>query len=249
MESVLLIIEEDKGHSDLIVQCLIKDHYYVSCTFTAQEGLDSVYRRYPHLIIMDLNLSLMNGIEVIRKLKSDFETRTIPIIAISSDPKLREAALQAGAHAFLGKPIEEDELRAAIASVLRRKLKVLFVDDDVDILELLHRSFEKKYDILTSQDAEDAYQTYLKEDLNLIVTDIAMSELTDGIKLIKQIRKNDARTPIVVTSGICADQLKNCMQNGADNIMEKPFDVFDLGYTIQKVLKAHFPLSFEQKKP
>ena len=75
---------------------------------------------------------------------------------------------------------------------------------------------------------EDAYEIYLKEPVNLIVTDIAMNKTT-GLKLIQKVRKLDQRTPIIVTSGICVDQLKDCMQCGADNILEKPFDVFDLG--------------------
>jgi two-component system cell cycle response regulator len=77
----------------------------------------------PDLVLLDLNLPDMSGIEVLVRLKQNPLTRRIPVVMFSSehDPSQRLAALQAGAADFLGRPIDDETLLARLRGLLRAR--------------------------------------------------------------------------------------------------------------------------------
>ena len=75
---------------------------------------EKIRKARPELIILDMLLSGHDGREICRKLKSQEETREIPVVMISAHPDARDASLQAGADDFLGKPFNVDELLGVV---------------------------------------------------------------------------------------------------------------------------------------
>lgn len=88
------------------------------------EGLKKAKAELPDTILVDIKMPKMDGFEVCKRLKSDEDTRGIPVImlaAIKTDSRSRVKGFQAGAEAFLSNPIEEAELVAQINVMLRIK--------------------------------------------------------------------------------------------------------------------------------
>jgi signal transduction histidine kinase/CheY-like chemotaxis protein len=89
---------------------------------TGLDGLASVRARRPHLILLDMHLPDISGLELLRHFKSDPDTASIPVIVVSADalgPQI-DAALAAGANRYLTKPVDVSELLAAIDDLLAR---------------------------------------------------------------------------------------------------------------------------------
>jgi len=92
----------------------------VSMTGTA--GLAAVRARLPHLILLDMHLPDLSGLELLRRLKADPATVTIPVVVVSADATAQQvdSALDAGAVRYLTKPVAVNELLATIDDLLDR---------------------------------------------------------------------------------------------------------------------------------
>jgi CheY-like chemotaxis protein len=89
---------------------------------TGLDGLASVRQRLPHLILLDMHLPDISGLELLRHLKGDPATATIPVIVVSADATAQQvdAALDAGAVRYLTKPVAVNELLATVDDLLDR---------------------------------------------------------------------------------------------------------------------------------
>jgi chemosensory pili system protein ChpA (sensor histidine kinase/response regulator) len=96
--------------------------YAVDSAADGVDALECVGRRTPSLVLVDLEMPRMNGVELVRALRERPATRTVPVIMITSrsSPKHRRLALEAGVDVFLTKPYTDDALAAHIAELMQR---------------------------------------------------------------------------------------------------------------------------------
>jgi CheY-like chemotaxis protein len=89
---------------------------------TGAEGLAAVRARLPHLILLDMHLPDMSGLELLAQLKRDPSTTPIPVVVVSADATAQQvdAALDAGAVRYLTKPVAVNELLVTIDGLLDR---------------------------------------------------------------------------------------------------------------------------------
>jgi len=106
----ILIVEDNEQNLYLTTFLLEKQGYEVIQARNGQEGLDTAAAQRPDLILLDIQLPLMDGYEVARRLKQTQETRSIPIVAVTSYAMAgdREAILLAGCEGYIEKPIDPD---------------------------------------------------------------------------------------------------------------------------------------------
>ena len=118
----LVLIGEDEPDNQVILQTVVESLVGVRAE-VAGDGLAvlaSVERERPRMILLDLMMPGLDGLQVTRHLKGDPLTAAIPIVAVSAmaRPDDREAALAAGCDAFVRKPFELDDLEAVIRTYL-----------------------------------------------------------------------------------------------------------------------------------
>jgi two-component system cell cycle response regulator DivK len=118
----LVLIGEDEPDNQVILQTVVESLVGVRAE-VAGDGLAvlaSVERERPRMILLDLMMPGLDGLQVTRHLKADPLTATIPIVAVSAMARVddREAALAAGCDAFVRKPFELDDLEAVIRTYL-----------------------------------------------------------------------------------------------------------------------------------
>jgi len=120
-KQVILNIDSDQGGREEFTRILRQAGFDVIEAGSGKEGL-LLARQKPDLILLDVNLSDMHGLEVCRRIKTDPETRWIPVLqisAISTSSKDRAAGLDGGADAYLTAPVTPDLLVATIRALLR----------------------------------------------------------------------------------------------------------------------------------
>ena len=107
MKPTVLVIEDNDQNLYLISFMLRKAGFSVFEARNGQEGIDIACRRLPDLILLDIQLPLMNGYEVARRLRMIEEVKSIPVIAVTSYAMVgdREKALDAGCTGYIEKPI------------------------------------------------------------------------------------------------------------------------------------------------
>lgn len=113
----ILIVEDSELNIDLLVQ-ILEDDYTLVIARDGAEGIASVEKDNPDLVLMDISLPVMDGLEAARMIRKRY--KELPVIGLSAHAMQgdKEEALAAGCNDYLTKPIDEDILLSKLASYL-----------------------------------------------------------------------------------------------------------------------------------
>jgi DNA-binding response OmpR family regulator len=113
-EASILVVEDEPNSREMVTQFLVNRGYHVRAAQDGAEALFMVQEQAPHLIVLDLYMPGVNGIEVIKALKRRDFRGSIIVLTGSQDEKLLEQALELGSVDVIGKPVDLDRLMLAI---------------------------------------------------------------------------------------------------------------------------------------
>jgi two-component system cell cycle response regulator DivK len=119
----VLIIDDSQSNLILTATILSRAGHTAFQAGKAMDGIEIAREKHPDLILMDLGLPDIDGITATHILKTDPQTRTIPIIALTGfgSDKDKAHALAAGCDGFLAKPFDSKELLAQVQSMTRHR--------------------------------------------------------------------------------------------------------------------------------
>ncbi len=120
MAKLILIVEDEPRNLKLVRDLLQVSGYTTIEATDGKQSVDLAKARKPDLILMDIQMPVMDGLEAIRILKADATTRNIPILALTSYAMKgdKERILEAGCNGYLAKPIDIQELLKKVAQYL-----------------------------------------------------------------------------------------------------------------------------------
>lgn len=118
----ILVIEDDSSVCALLFACLSKAEFRTTIVETGEEGLRLIEERPPDLLILDLNLPGMNGLDVCRSLRRDPWTSNIPVMMLTAQSEEQDVidGLEVGADDYMTKPFSPKLLVARVQALLRR---------------------------------------------------------------------------------------------------------------------------------
>ena len=121
-EGKVLIVEDNPVNMELAQDLLEIQGYQVQTAATAEEGIRIAHAEIPDLVLMDISLPGMDGLEAMRRLKREPDTRNIPVVCMTAHAMEgdMEKAMQEGASGYITKPIDTREFAAQVASYLNQ---------------------------------------------------------------------------------------------------------------------------------
>ncbi len=262
----ILVIEDDLLNLKLCRSLLQMESFNILVAETAEEGLRIAREEHPDLILMDIQLPGMDGLQATRLIKQNPDLQDIPVIALTAhamDGDDRKA-YAAGCCDYITKPIEvrsfSDTLnqylqnstqpaselsqtpqlsQKSYSSKLYRK-KILIVDD-----ELLNRKLlcgmlaDEPYNLTTAANAAEALASIEKQTPDIILLDIMMPVM-DGFELTRRLKKSPETKdiPIILITALTEynDKIKG-LAAGADEFLNKPVQAEELLTRIQSLLR------------
>ncbi len=119
---VVLLVEDDEDLGELVKYNLEKQQFKVDWVLDGKEALEKIKKRRYDLIILDLMLPGMSGLDLCKRLRSDSPNRDTPVIMLTalSDEDTKVKGFSTGADDYVTKPFSMKELLARIEAVLRR---------------------------------------------------------------------------------------------------------------------------------
>ena len=163
MPSRVLIAEDEPDIRDLLAFHLEREGFEVALAATGDEALRQVSASVPDLLLLDLMLPLVNGLDVCRRLRADPRTASLPIVMLTArgEELDRVLGLELGADDYIVKPFSPKEVVARVRAVLRRSRLPdgarristgrLTIDSDRHTVEVAGASVEltpKEFDLL-----------------------------------------------------------------------------------------------------
>ena len=121
---LILIVDDNPANVEILEMRLLANHYDIITATDGEMGLAMAGEKHPDLILLDIMMPKMDGLEVCRRLKGDPSLPFMPIILVTAKSESKDvvAGLEAGGDEYLTKPVDHAALVARVKSMLRIKL-------------------------------------------------------------------------------------------------------------------------------
>ena len=129
----ILVVDDEMDILEIIRHALNKEGFEVHIAANGFQALEQTRKIKPDLILMDVMMPVMDGMEACRQLKEDSETQNIPIVFLTarSEEFAELAGFEAGADDYIAKPIRPRVLMSRLKAILRRKNAIQTIDHEV----------------------------------------------------------------------------------------------------------------------
>jgi two-component system, sensor histidine kinase and response regulator len=143
-EPKILIVDDNPDIVQMVSKLLHTNGYAVSAAGDGEEGLRKALAEKPDLIVLDVMMPKMDGLEVCRRLKNSETTRLIPVVLLTSKdyPEDKVSGLSSGADDYITKPFETKEFVARIRGIIERQIlrEKLIEEDTLEAMEKMLES-------------------------------------------------------------------------------------------------------------
>ncbi|MEO0411915.1 MAG: PleD family two-component system response regulator [Pseudomonadota bacterium] len=126
MTARVLIVDDVMPNLRLLQAKLDREYFEVITAQSGQDALDQIEREHPDIVLLDVMMPDMDGLEVCRRIKKNPDTAYLPVVLVTAldQPQDRVAGLEAGADDFLTKPLDDVSLYSRVRSLVRLKLTI-----------------------------------------------------------------------------------------------------------------------------
>ena len=241
----LVLIIDDNNGMRAYLRSILQDHYNVSEAVDGQQGLERARREVPKLVVCDVMMPVMDGLEFTRRLKADTATSHIPVILLTarSLSEQREEGYGTGADSYLTKPFTGSLLLARIDNLIhsRTLLRSLFSGNS--------KEEEKEEEMLGAQD--QTFVTRLREVIrdNMGDSDFSVERIGEEIglsrvQLYRKVKALTGQTPVELLRKARLERSRRLIEKTEKSVSEIAYEV---GFTspsyFNKCFKDEFGIS------
>ncbi|WP_319469502.1 response regulator [uncultured Pseudodesulfovibrio sp.] len=254
----ILVVDDSKSVRFALQTNLVEAGFEVVLGVDGEDGLKRALHGDFDLIVTDVDMPKMDGIELCSRLKAEFKTSHIPIIVLSTrdSDKQVEDGFRVGADAYLSKAGDMQENIGRIRDVLQARSfltgsRILVADDSSSIRLFLKAELSNEgFIVETVADGKQALERVPDFKPDLIISDLMMPEM-DGSDLCRALKKDErfSRIPVIIMSTLSDKPLmRRLMREGAATFLVKPFSVAQLSIVIEEIFSSNFRLLLEEKE-
>ena len=241
----LVLIIDDNNGMRAYLRSILQDHYNVSEAVNGQQGLERARREVPKLVVCDVMMPVMDGLEFTRRLKADTATSHIPVILLTarSLSEQREEGYGTGADSYLTKPFTGSLLLSRIDNLIhsRTLLRSLFSGNS--------KEEEKEEEMLGTQD--QSFVTRLREVIrdNMGDSDFSVERIGEEIglsrvQLYRKVKALTGQTPVELLRKARLERSRRLIEKTEKSVSEIAYEV---GFTspsyFNKCFKDEFGIS------
>ena len=256
----ILIVDDDEAFCRCIQDGLEQTgKYKVIVTTNPEEGVSAARHHKPDLIFLDIMMPKMSGFDVLKALKKDSPTVSIPVVMLTSldIEKAKLKTMRSYSAEYIVKPVSREDLEAVIEKNLpgeatqkaeagiqrspgrdgqpNNGIKVLVVDDEKATCELIETFLVSAgFRVRTCQDTGSVLALIKKEKFDVVMLDLVMPGV-DGMEILSEIKAQVSKTKVIVLTGVNDPEvIRDVINLKADDIIIKPFSLNQLRVTLSK---------------
>ena len=182
--SLILVVDDYQVHRDLICQTLKTEGYRTATASNGFEALKLIAATPPDLVLLDVNMSGMDGVQVLKRLRADPRTELLPVILVSaqSESENKVQGFDAGASDFLCKPWAAPELLSRVRAHLRAKVLTDELENVEQVLFMLAKVVEAR-DAYTMDHTERVANYAMAIGRDMLLSSEELAALSKGAML------------------------------------------------------------------
>ena len=226
---LVLVVEDNDRDAKLIETYLINEGFRVARAANGREGFDMAARLRPQVITMDILMPVMDGWQLLEKLRGDCRLNNVPVLIVSMLHEYQKG-LAFGASEVLLKPFDPENLvdivrnLAGSSAYCQPASTVLVIDDDPRAVDLIEQNLRAKgHNVLKAHGGAEGLKTAREEKIDLILLDLMMPEI-DGFEVVKKLKENPGlkNVPVIILTAkiLTADDFKK-LRGLVESVREK----------------------------
>lgn len=235
-----LVIVEDSTDVSQYLEAILKQEYHIELAENGKSGLEKTTSLIPDIVLSDVMMPEMDGIEMLGKIKADFRTSHIPVVLLTAkaDIDSRLIGLERGADAYIAKPFNENELHIQLNNLVQQRKK-------------LHKRYASFAKFPETNDlaikTEDAFMIKVREILDKNIS----NEDFDINNLCRELAVSHAqlyRKFKSISNQTIADYFKLLRLYKAKELLSKPeLNITQIAFTVGFKNLSHFSREFTQQ--
>ena len=236
----LLLIVEDNPDVTAYISSFLQDDYRIITAENGESGLKKVLEKFPHLVISDVMMPVMDGFELCRKLKSDQNTSHIPVILLTAkaDMESKIDGLEFGADDYVTKPFDAKELHVRVRNLIEQR-------------KMLHEKFSRMIEVKPGEIAANSMdEQFLERLLNIFEDHVDQSDFSteDFAREVGMSRSSLHRKLQAVTNQPTHEFLRTLrLKRAAQLLQQSAGTVTEIAYAVGFNSPSHFSRIFRQQ--
>ena len=235
----VLIVDDDANFRNTLSKILTKKGYEINTAESGSRALDLIKERAFDVVLMDIKMPVMNGVETHKKIKEVRPGSTVIMMtAFSVDDLIREAVKE-GVYAVVRKPFDVDTIVNMIEKS-RNGALIAVVDDDPEICKTMKKILENKgYGVTTCLTGEEAISLTKTRPQDILFIDVKLPVLS-GVETYLEIKKINPKAIAVMMTAYRQEMeelIKQAVKNNAYACLYKPFDMDEAIKIIEEISK------------
>ena len=260
LSTILLV--EDNNELRHFLQTILSEYFQILTAKNGEEGLDKAIRFNPDMIISDIMMPVMNGIEMVKSIRANISTCHIPIILLTSKSTIENQieGFELGIEDYITKPFSANYLKARIFNLLaqRKRLQALYcsqiITSPIEKEEINKDLDSNELALLSSYDKEliNTIVKYIKENIGnttLSVENIAKEVGLSRSALFKKIKTLIGLAPIELIKNLRIQQAVELIEEGKQNLTQIAYITgFNDSHYFSKCFKQMYGMSPSEYK-
>jgi DNA-binding NtrC family response regulator len=233
----VLVVDDDPNLTDLLVDTLVVIGYEAYAAESAKTALEVLRKERIDLVISDINMPEISGIELLEEIKKAHRHLPVMLITGIGSDSIRSRAYSSGADSFLAKPFRIGTIESEIGRMLSgiKRTRILIVDDNQDFLSSLTQRLEDADNIVYPFASVSGATSFLESHtVDLVITDLKMPD-GDGISLFNDLHKRYPDLPVIMVSAYATDDiLEKIKKSGISKFLSKPLNFKEIETVVAK---------------
>lgn len=246
----ILVVDDDKDTCKYLKEFFEQRKCVVLTANSGSEGISIVKKEDPGIVLLDIRMEGMDGLEVLKEIKRYDSTIKVIMITAASDEETREKAQELGADYFIKKPLNTMYLEGTVSLKIaefakeRRKKtikvpKILIVDDEEQTRQTLRDYLSPRIEceIIEVSDGYEAVKRLESDRIDLILLDINMPGMK-GTQVIKKAREISKDIAIIVITKWDSSEFSKQLKSSEVEYIPKPLSLKVVRSKVEEKLKA-----------
>jgi two-component system response regulator HydG len=233
----VLIADDDANTCTTLAHILEKKGYATTVTDNGQRAVDLAKEKVFDVILMDVKMPVMGGVEAYKKIKENRPSTVIIFMTAFALEDLASDMLGEGAYAVIDKPYEID----TVVNMIQKSqggLLVTLVDADIRMRDIMQKALEEKgYSVSVCKSGEEAIALASKNPRDIFFIDTKLPVL-NSLETYKEIRKVNPKAVVVMMTAYrqeTEELVRQAIEKGAYSCLYKPFDMNEAIEIIEKI--------------